>query len=342
MSKINSFFFGKSILVTGATGSFGKKLVNRLIKKKYGVKKIIIFSRDEYKQSEMIKTFSDDEMKRLRFFIGDVRDKSRLQIALDGVNIVIHAAALKQVDTAEYNPQEFIKTNIIGANNLIEGCLNTSVERLIALSTDKAVNPINLYGATKLVSDKLFIAANNLVGDRKLKFSIVRYGNVLSSRGSFVPLLKNLSKDKKSIIPITHKNMTRFWITLDESVDLVESALIIMKGGEIFIPKLPSVKITDLPKVICPENKIKFTGLRPGEKIHEILCPLESSHETIEFKNYFIIKPTIKIRNRNINYINYPNENGRKVEENFEYSSGTNKKVLNLKQIKSSLERFND
>ena len=249
---------------------------------------------------------------------------------------------MKQVDTAEYNPQEFIKTNIVGANNLIECCLNSSVERLLALSTDKAVNPINLYGATKLVSDKLFIAANNLVGDRKLKFSVVRYGNVLSSRGSFVPLLKILSKDKNKIIPITHKNMTRFWITLKESVDLVEKALNAMKGGEVFIPKIPSVKVVDLPKVICPNNKIKFVGIRPGEKIHEVLCPSENSHETIEFKNHFIIKPSIKIRNREINYINYPGEKGERVNQNFEYSSGTNKNFLNLKQIKESLKKFDD
>ncbi len=342
MTKKNNFLKNKCILVTGGTGSFGKKLINRLINSKYKIKKIIIFSRDEFKQSEMKKLFSADEKKRLRFFIGDIRDKSRLQIALDKVDIVIHAAALKQVDTAEYNPQEFIKTNIVGANNLIECCLNSTVERLLALSTDKAVNPINLYGATKLVSDKLFIAANNLVGDRKLKFSVVRYGNVLSSRGSFVPLLKNLSKNKKTIIPITHKDMTRFWITLKQSVDLVEKALVAMKGGEVFVPKIPSVKIIDLPKVMCPENKIKIVGIRPGEKIHEVLCPLESSHQTIEFKEHFIIKPTIKIRNREIDYIKYPGEKGKKVDQNFEYSSGTNKKFLNLKQIKDSLKNFND
>ena len=342
MTKRNNFLRNKSILVTGGTGSFGKKLINRLIKPKYKIKKIIVFSRDEFKQSEMKKLFSLTEKKRLRFFIGDIRDKARLQIALDKVDIVIHAAALKQVDTAEYNPQEFIKTNIVGANNLIECCLNSSVERLLALSTDKAVNPINLYGATKLVSDKLFIAANNLVGDRKLKFSVVRYGNVLSSRGSFVPLLKILSKDKNKIIPITHKNMTRFWITLKESVDLVEKALNAMKGGEVFIPKIPSVKVVDLPKVICPNNKIKFVGIRPGEKIHEVLCPSENSHETVEFKNHFIIKPSIKIRNREINYINYPGEKGERVNQNFEYSSGTNKNFLNLKQIKESLKKFDD
>ncbi len=342
MTKKNNFLRNKSILVTGGTGSFGKKLINRLINPKYKIKKIIVFSRDEFKQSEMKKLFSLTEKKRLRFFIGDIRDKARLQIALDKVDIVIHAAALKQVDTAEYNPQEFIKTNIVGANNLIECCLNSSVERLLALSTDKAVNPINLYGATKLVSDKLFIAANNLVGDRKLKFSVVRYGNVLSSRGSFVPLLKILSKDKNKIIPITHKNMTRFWITLKESVDLVEKALNTMKGGEVFIPKIPSVKVVDLPKVICPNNKIKFVGIRPGEKIHEVLCPSENSHETIEFKNHFIIKPSIKIRNREINYINYPGEKGERVNQNFEYSSGTNKNFLNLKQIKESLKKFDD
>ena len=291
----------------------------------------------------MKKLFSLTEKKRLRFFIGDIRDKARLQIALDKVDIVIHAAALKQVDTAEYNPQEFIKTNIVGANNLIECCLNSSVERLLALSTDKAVNPINLYGATKLVSDKLFIAANNLVGDRKLKFSVVRYGNVLSSRGSFVlPLLKILSKDKNKIIPITHKNMTRFWITLKESVDLVEKALNTMKGGEVFIPKDTFSQVVDLPKVICPNNKIKFVGIRPGEKIHEVYCPSENSHETIEFKNHFIIKPSIKIRNREINYINYPGEKGERVNQNFEYSSGTNKNFLNLKQIKESLKKFDD
>ena len=342
MIKKSNFLKNKSVLVTGGTGSFGKKLIQRLIQRKYNIKKIIIFSRDEFKQSEMQKLFTEKEKKYLRFFIGDIRDKTRLQIALDGVDVVVHAAALKQVDTAEYNPQEFIKTNIIGANNLIECCLNSSVEKLLALSTDKAVNPINLYGATKLVSDKLFIAANNLVGDRKLKFSVVRYGNVLSSRGSFVPLLKKLSKNKNAIIPITHKDMTRFWITLDESVDLVEKGLSVMKGGEIFIPKIPSVKLVDLPKVICPKNKVKIVGIRPGEKIHEILCPVENAHEIIEFKNHYIIKPTIKIKNREINYINYPNEKGKKVQINFEYSSGTNKKFLNLKKIEESLKNFDD
>tara|TARA_B100001057_G_C22866513_1_gene956721 strand:+ start:488 stop:1555 length:1068 start_codon:yes stop_codon:yes gene_type:complete len=338
----NNFLKNKSLLVTGGTGSFGKKLIYKLIKPKYKLKKIIVFSRDEFKQSEMKKLFSYSELKRLRFFIGDIRDKSRIQIALNKVDIVIHAAALKQVDTAEYNPQEFIKTNIVGANNLIECCLNSSVEKLLALSTDKAVNPINLYGATKLVSDKLFIAANNLVGNNKLKFSVVRYGNVLSSRGSFVPLLKNLSKNKNNIIPITHKDMTRFWITLEESVDLVQKALKVMKGGEIFIPKLPSVRVVDLPKVICPKNKVKFVGIRPGEKIHELLCPSENSEGTVEFKNHFIIKPSIKIKSRDINYINYPGEKGKKVKQNFEYSSGTNKKFLNLNQIRNSLKNFDD
>jgi UDP-N-acetylglucosamine 4,6-dehydratase len=342
MIKKNNSLKNKSILITGGTGSFGKKLTYKLIDPKYKIKKIIIFSRDEYKQYEMKKLFSTNEIKKLRFFIGDIRDKSRLQMALDNVDIVVHAAALKQVDTAEYNPQEFIKTNIIGANNLIECCLNSSVEKLVALSTDKAVNPINLYGATKLVSDKLFIAANNLVGDRKLKFSVVRYGNVLNSRGSIVPLLKSFSNNKNAIIPITHKEMTRFWITLKQSVDLVEKALIIMKGGEVFVPKMPSIKVIDLPKVICPRNKIKIVGIRPGEKIHEILCPLENSHQTIEFNDYFIITPTIKIQNRKINYINYYGEKGKKVHKSFEYSSGTNKKFLNLNQIKDSLKNFND
>lgn len=323
----------KTILITGGTGSFGKKLTEVLLNNKKKPNKIIIYSRDEFKQSEMKKKFSSSQLKFLRFFIGDVRDLNRLKIALNGVDLVVHAAALKQVDTAEYNPQEFVKTNVVGAENLIEACLNSKVSRLIALSTDKAANPVNLYGATKLVSDKLFIAANNLVGNKNLSFSIVRYGNVLNSRGSIVPLIKSLSKTK-SAIPITDEKMTRFWITLNQSVEFVLSCINLMKGGEIFVPKIPSVKIIDLPKVICPNNKIKIIGLRPGEKIHEILCSNENYNDVYEFKKFFVIKPSIQFNKLKTNYKIYNKEIGKKVPYNFEYSSGKNNRFLSLKEIK--------
>lgn len=326
-------FNNKSILITGGTGSYGVSLTKKLIKN-YNPRRIIIYSRDELKQFELQKKFNSLNSKALRFLIGDVRDKDRLNLALKGVDFVFHAAALKQVPAAEYNPMECIKTNIIGANNLIECCINTEVKKVIALSTDKAANPINLYGASKLASDKLFVAANNLVGPSKLRFSVVRYGNVVGSRGSVVHEFNNQILKGKSSLPITHKDMTRFWITLNEGIDFSIKCMSLMKGGEIFVPKLPSIKITDLAKSFKKNIKFNFIGIRPGEKIHEIMCPADDSHRTIEFKKYFIITPTILTRLKNKDYLkSKENERGKIVKSGFEYNSGNNKNFLNLKQI---------
>tara|TARA_Y100000591_G_C21847510_1_gene709539 strand:+ start:1513 stop:2523 length:1011 start_codon:yes stop_codon:yes gene_type:complete len=326
-------FNKKSILITGGTGSYGASLVKKLIQN-YMPRRIIIYSRDELKQFELSKKFNIKESKALRFLIGDIRDKDRLNLALKGVDFVFHAAALKQVPAAEYNPMECIKTNIIGANNLIECCINNEVEKVIALSTDKAANPINLYGASKLASDKLFVAANNLVGPSKLRFSVVRYGNVVGSRGSVVHEFNSeILKGKKSL-PITHKDMTRFWITLDQGIDFSIQSMSLMRGGEIFVPKLPSVKITDLAKSFKRDIKFHYIGIRPGEKIHEIMCPADDSHRTIEFKKYFIITPTILTRLNVDSYLkSKENEKGKFVKIGFEYNSGDNKKFLNVKQI---------
>jgi len=319
----------KIFLITGGTGSLGNALTEKILKN-YNPKKIIIFSRDEFKQYEMKKKFSSN---RMRFFLGDVRDFKRLLEATNNVDYIIHAAALKHVDSAEYNPLEYIKTNINGAENVIKSALVNNVKKVLALSTDKAANPINLYGATKLVSDKLFVAANNTVGKKKISFSVVRYGNVLSSRGSVVPFFLNLIKKKAKVLPITDAEMTRFIITLDQSVDFVINSLKLMQGGEIFVPKIPSIKITDIAKYIEPKLKTKFIGIRPGEKVHEILCPRDDSHLIIEFKKYFIIKPTIDIMKK-INYLkNIKGEKGKKVKKNFEYNSFNNKKWLNKKSF---------
>lgn len=326
-------FNNKSILISGGTGSFGHEFVEHIIKN-YKPQRLIIFSRDEYKQYVMSRKFSPSKYKFLRYFIGDIRDKSRLELATKNVDLIVHAAALKHVTAAEYNPQEYIATNIIGAQNLIESSMKNNVRKIIALSTDKAANPINLYGATKLASDKLFIAANNLVGKMQTRFSIVRYGNVLNSRGSVVPAFKELSKNKEKEFPITHKEMTRFWINLNEAVKFVDLCFKNMIGGEIFIPKIPSVKITDLAKAINPKMKQRFTGIRPGEKLHEIMCPKDSSHLTVEFKKYFIIMPEIVLSYKKKDYlINKNNETGKKVKPNFEYSSNSNY-FLSLEKIK--------
>jgi len=323
-------FNNKNILITGGTGSFGKKFSKYLITK-FKPKKIIIYSRDELKQFEMQQTFNQ---KCFRYFIGDVRDLNRLILAMNGVDIVVHAAALKQVPAAEYNPMECIKTNINGAQNVIDASLANKVKKVLALSTDKAANPINLYGATKLVSDKLFIAANNIVGVEKTIFSVVRYGNVVGSRGSVVPFFKSLIDRKSNELPITHPEMTRFWITLDQGVAFVINSLKLMKGGEIFVPKIPSVKIIDLAKAMAPNTKTRIIGIRPGEKIHEIMCPNDDSHLTIEFKNYFIITPSIKITHLQNYNKNKLGENGKKVNKNFEYSSGTNSNFLSVKKLR--------
>ena len=326
---------GKSVLITGGTGSFGHRYVSTLLEN-YNLKRLVIFSRDELKQSDMemkFKVHKNYNPRVMRFFIGDVRDQERLKEAMRGVDVVIHAAALKQVPAAEYNPMECIKTNIHGAENVIKAAIFNKVSKLIALSTDKAANPINLYGATKLASDKLFIAANNMAGGRS-KFSVVRYGNVVGSRGSVVPLFDSIIKNGDSHIPITHKDMTRFWITLQEGVDFVLKDLERMHGGEIFIPKIPSVRIVDLAKAMAPDRKINMIGIRPGEKIHEIMCPSDDSHLTLEFSDHFVIKPSIDIydefRDLSINNIG---EEGILVKEGFEYSSGSNKHFLNNKEI---------
>jgi len=326
---------GKSVLITGGTGSFGHRYASTLLEK-YNLKRLVILSRDELKQYNMEIKFKNDKNYSpdiMRFFIGDVRDQARLKEAMRGIDIVIHAAALKQVPAAEYNPMECIKTNIHGAENVIQAALENNVERVIALSTDKAANPINLYGATKLASDKLFVAANNMSGGRT-KFSVVRYGNVVGSRGSVVPFFQKLISENSDYLPITHKDMTRFWITLQEGVDFVLKCMECMYGGEIFVPKIPSVRIMDLAKAMAPDKKIEIIGIRPGEKIHEIMCPSDDSHLTIEFDDYFVISPSIVFYSRPNNFTsNAIGEKGSKVDQGFEYSSGNNSLFLNKEEI---------
>ena len=290
-----NLFKNKNILITGGTGSFGKKFVETIIRK-YSFNKIIIYSRDELKQYDMKEELSKKfaNLHKVRFFLGDVRDYERLYLALKDVDYVVHAAALKQVPAAEYNPTEFIKTNILGAENVIKASLNRKIKKVVALSTDKAVNPINLYGGTKLVSDKLFVSANNYVGREKISFSVVRYGNVAGSRGSVIPYFQKLEKDGSNFFPITDERMTRFWITLQEGVNFVISSFIRMRGGEVFIPLIPSFKVVDLAKAINPKLKLKIVGLRPGEKINELMCSADESQQVIKFKDYILILPSIK------------------------------------------------
>lgn len=323
--------FNKStILITGGTGSLGNQLVTTL-QEKYQPTKIIIYSRDELKQFEMQKKFTQDNM---RFFIGDIRDLNRLKNAMQGVDLVIHAAALKQVPIAEYNPMECIKTNIHGAQNVIDAALECEVKKVIALSTDKAANPINLYGATKLASDKLFVAANNITGIRETLFSVVRYGNVVNSRGSVLPFFKKLIEEGASYLPITHPSMTRFWITLNQGVEFIINNFMRMQGGEIFVPKIPSVKITDLALSLAPNLPQEIVGIRPGEKMHEVMCPSDDSHLTLEFDDHFVIQPSIKFTHNEVNYsLNRRNELGKKVPMGFEYNSGKNTDFLTISQL---------
>ena len=326
----NTMFDNKTILITGGTGSFGKKYVKTLLER-YTPKKIIIFSRDELKQFEMQQEFDQPCM---RYFIGDVRDKDRLRRAMRGVNYVIHAAALKQVPAAEYNPMECIKTNINGAENVIDAALDNDVEKVIALSTDKAANPINLYGATKLASDKLFVAANNIAGGNRTTFSVVRYGNVVCSRGSVVPIFQKFIEQGQDHIPITHEEMTRFWISLQQGVDFVLTNFERMLGGEIFVPKIPSIRITDLAKAMAPDLPVKIIGIRPGEKLHEIMCPSDLCFDTYEFDDHFVIAPGIKFSSRCNDFdTNALNEQGKKVEVGFEYNSLSNPHFLTIKEI---------
>ncbi len=336
MQKLKKELKNKVVLITGGTGSFGQKCVEILLKK-FNLKKIIIFSRDELKQFEMKKKFNSS---KLRFFLGDVRDFDRLNEAFFGVDIVIHAAAQKQVDTAEYNPLECIKTNIHGSENIIKASLNNGVTKTIALSTDKAVNPINLYGGTKLVLEKLFIAANNVSGKRRSIFSVVRYGNVLNSRGSVVEYFSKIISARKKELPITDKNMTRFFLSLEESVFFVLKNIYLMKGGEIFIPKIPSIKIINLAKSINSKIRLKIIGIREGEKLDEVLCPEESSQNTIEFKDYYLIYPMIKF-NKPINYfLNSLGEKGKRVHKNFSYSSKNNRTWYSIDEMKKVLKRI--
>lgn len=313
-------FDGKNILITGGTGSFGHKYTQTLLKK-FNPNKIIIFSRDELKQFEMRQKFNAPCM---RYFIGDVRDAERLKEAMNGVDYVIHAAAMKQVPAAEYNPMECIKTNVYGAENVIKAAIANEVDKVIALSTDKAANPINLYGATKLASDKLFVAANNMVGKKKSRFSVVRYGNVVGSRGSVVPFFAKLINNGAEEIPITHEEMTRFMITLDEGVNFVLKNFERMQGGEIFVPKIPSMNMTELAKAMAPNLPQKIVGIRPGEKLHETMCPADDSHLTLEFDDHFVIQPTITFAFTTSYAENRLGEKGKPVEQGFEYNSKNN------------------
>jgi UDP-N-acetylglucosamine 4,6-dehydratase len=322
-------FNDKSILITGGTGSFGKQYVKTLLER-YQPNKLIIYSRDELKQFEMEQAFDQDCM---RYFIGDVRDRDRLIQAMNGVDYVIHAAALKQVPAAEYNPMECIKTNIHGAENVIQAALANNVEKVIALSTDKAANPINLYGATKLVSDKLFVAANNIAGGHKTRFAAVRYGNVVGSRGSVVPFFKNRIDEGCDHLPITDARMTRFWITLQQGVDFVLKNFARMHGGEIFVPKIPSVNVVELARAMAPNLPHKIIGIRPGEKLHEIMCPADDSHLTLEFTDHFVIKPTIQFSGVVDFSVDQLGETGRPVEQGFEYHSGKNPHFLTIEEI---------
>ena len=327
-------FNDKSVLITGGTGSFGQRFTKTLLER-FRPRKIIIFSRDELKQSEMQSHYNRPPM---RYFIGDVRDKQRLTQACNGVDFIIHAAALKQVPAAEYNPTECIRTNINGAENVIQAAIANKVRRVMALSTDKATNPVNLYGATKLCSDKLFVAANNIVGDRQPRFSVVRYGNVVGSRGSVVPLFQKCIERNQNTLPITDPEMTRFWITLQQGVDFVLKCFERMYGGETFVPKIPSVRITDLATAMQPDYVQETIGVRPGEKLHEQMVPEDEYLRTLEFDDHYMIGPAIKFSDIDVNYqVNALNESGVMVSKGFCYSSATNRHFLSVAQIRDML-----
>lgn len=322
-------FNNKSILVTGGTGSFGKKFIKILLER-YNPERVIIYSRDELKQFEMQQVFNQPCM---RYFIGDVRDAERIKLAMKDVDYVVHAAALKQVPAAEYNPMECIKTNVMGAQNVIDAAIANNVKKVIALSTDKAANPVNLYGATKLCSDKLFTAANNIVGKGQTRFAVVRYGNVVGSRGSVVPFFKKLIAEGATELPITDERMTRFWLKLEDGVDFVLKNFERMQGGEIFIPKIPSMRILDLAKAIAPDARIKIIGIRPGEKLHEVMCPSDLYYDTLEFEDHFVIKSATPPFN--IDYtVNAIGEKGVPVPDGFDYNSGNNPHFLTVGELK--------
>ena len=323
-------FDDKSILVTGGTGSFGKSFIRDILTR-FRPRRVVVYSRDELKQFEMQQTFTHPAM---RFFIGDVRDRERLVQAMRGVDFVVHAAALKQVPAAEYNPMECIKTNIHGAENVIHAALENDVEKVIALSTDKAANPVNLYGATKLASDKLFVAANNIAGGARTRFAVVRYGNVVGSRGSVVPFFRQLLAEGATELPVTDVRMTRFWISLAESVEFVEKNFARMQGGEIFVPRIPSVRITDLVEAMAPGVPMRIVGIRPGEKLHEIMCPSDDSHLTLEFADHYVIRPTITFVVEVDYATNVLGETGQPVAQGFEYSSGSNPHFLDVEELR--------
>jgi UDP-N-acetylglucosamine 4,6-dehydratase len=322
----------KNILITGGTGSFGKK-ATEVILRKYKPRRLIIFSRDELKQYEMSQVFSDSEYPCMRYFIGDIRDKERLHRAFNNVDYVFHAAALKQVPAAEYNPFEAVKTNIIGAQNIINVAIDQRVKRVIALSTDKAANPINLYGATKLCADKLFIAGNAYVGRENPSFSVVRYGNVVGSRGSVIPFF--IQQRQNGYLPITDPRMTRFWITLEQGAEFVLWCLEHMCGGELFVPKIPSMDIMDLAKAIAPECEIEISGIRPGEKVHEMMIPRDDARRTIEFDNFYVVQPDFSFWEHRCTW----NE-GKPVPDNFEYNSETNPWRLSIEEMKGMIQNL--
>jgi UDP-N-acetylglucosamine 4,6-dehydratase (inverting) len=322
-----NFFLNKTIFITGGTGSFGKAFINFFIKKKIKFKKIIIFSRDELKQHEMKNLLDENNEKKIRFFIGDIREKDRLKIAIQNVDFLIHAAALKQVPTAEYNPFEFIKTNILGTQNVVEACLDSNVQKVILLSTDKASSPINLYGATKLCADKLFVSANNIKGSKKIFFSVVRYGNVMASRGSVLHEFIKQKQSKK--ILLTHENMTRFNISLDRAVETVLWAFKNCKGGEIVVPKLPSFYVKNLAKAVCEKSEIIITGIRAGEKLHEEMISMDDSTSTVSLKKYYLILPKTYALNKRTNFI----------KKKFSYNSLNNEYFLTINKLKKIVQK---
>jgi UDP-N-acetylglucosamine 4,6-dehydratase len=331
---------GKVILITGGTGSFGRRFVDTVLTR-WKPRKVIVYSRDELKQSDMQielrEKFDAETYARMRFFLGDVRDRERLTLALRGVDIVIHAAALKQVPAAEYNPSECIHTNVIGAENVVWACLTNSVKSVVALSTDKACNPINLYGATKLASDKTFVAANNLSGDIGTRFSVVRYGNVMGSRGSVAPFFKRLIDQGAAKLPITDVRMTRFWITLDQGVDFVLSSLVLMRGGEVFVPKIPSMSVVDLAKVMAPDLPHEVVGVRPGEKLHEVMVSADDARQTVELDDRYVIEPS---------FVEYtrkafgPHDGAKPVMEDFSYASDSNTEWLTPDALRAMLAPY--
>jgi UDP-N-acetylglucosamine 4,6-dehydratase len=324
-------FNGKAILVTGGTGSFGR-MFTKIVLERFQPRRLVIYSRDELKQYEMQRVYNT---KAMRYFIGDVRDRARLTDAMENIDFVVHAAALKQVPAAEYNPTECIRTNIGGAENVIGAALANNVQAVVALSTDKAVNPCNLYGATKLASDKLFAAANNMVGSRPTRFSVVRYGNVVGSRGSVLPFFRSLIAEGAQRLPITDPDMTRFWITLPQGVEFVFEAFTRMHGGEIFVPRIPSVRITDLARSLAPNLPFDIVGIRPGEKLHEAMCPRDDAYHTIRFKNHFVIKPAIGYNFEADYLVDRNNEHGEPVARGFEYNSGTNEWFMTVPELQN-------